>query len=136
MLFKQFEALAEVVGQNSFVGYELIGRSRLDPSTRDHRNKREHIGFTLLSGRAADAVIACSFVCVRRVHQEMCKLVKHHKQPSSFRQLAVNGDEMAAHHAVIKSADAQRDLFDRDPEMTAEFVKISFGKRTLVPADV
>jgi hypothetical protein len=114
---------------------KLAYLSLLDPGFWDQRTQRKGISFALLSSFLPQAMKARGSIRVRRMHQEVRKLVKHHQQLLDPRQSAVDGDEMPSLHAVIEDVRPQGHLDYSDLKSSAQAVKIVFAERSLVPTD-
>ncbi len=136
MPIEQFETLSKLVWREAFVGDKLVCGSGFQPAPRDYGDQGKDVGLALFSRLRPEAVIACGFVCVRRVHQVMGKLMKHHEELFPLAEFAVDSDEVPAHYAIVKPAHRQRYFFAGDLKLAAESVKISLGERPLVPTDL
>ena len=86
--------------------YERLVVTPFDPRSWDQSTESECIGLAFLSSAAADAVEIGSRTGFRGVKKEMAQLMKHDGELFGIGQMAVDGYVIAAHHTVVKAADA------------------------------
>ena len=93
----------------------------------------ERVGLGLFAGLFADAVKVCGDAVLGCVHQEVGEFVEHHEELMLAVKLAVDGDEMPALHAVVKSLGSQRHLGHGHAKPLAKSVKVTLGEGAFVP---
>src|SRR4249919_3774864 len=89
-LRKYFSPRPKHLKRDAFALDHFLLRSRFYPRSRYQGAKCKRIGLDFLAGLFSDPVKICRYTCIRHMHKEMGKLMKHHKELFLCWQLAVD----------------------------------------------